>query len=150
MSEGLNRVMLLGNISEPELRTTTGGQAVLKLRLAVSESYLDRNKARQERTEWVSVVVWGKRGEALSRILTKGSRVFVEGALRTSSYDDKEGGKRYRTEVVASNIILGGGGAPGGTSRAVSETAERPATPGGGYSEAEYAPSDDDSSSFPF
>lgn len=145
--DGLNKVMLLGNLgADPELRATSGGQAVLKLRLAVSESYLDRNKSRQERTEWVSVVVWGKRGEALSRILQKGSRVFVEGALRTSSYDDKDGSKRYRTEVVASNVILGGGGQRenGGTIRAVGETAERPATPGGGYSEAEYAPSDDD------
>lgn len=111
MSDGLNRVMLLGNIgADPELRSTSGGQAVLKLRLATSESYLDQNKNRQERTEWHSVVIWGKRGEALSKILSKGSRVFIEGGLRTTSYDDKEGHKRYRTEVVASNVILAGGG----------------------------------------
>jgi single-strand DNA-binding protein len=84
---------------------TSGGQAVLNLRLACSESYLDRDKNRQERTEWVNVTVWGKRGEALAKLLTKGSRVFVEGGLRTSSYD-KDGEKRYKTEVVASNIIL--------------------------------------------
>lgn len=115
MAEGLNRVMLLGNLgADPELRMTSGGQAVLKLRLATSETYLDRNKVRQERTEWHSVVVWGKRGEALAKILAKGSRIFVEGGLRTSSYDDKEGKKRYKTEVVANNIILSGGGRPGG------------------------------------
>jgi single-strand DNA-binding protein len=114
MAEGLNRVMLLGNLgADPELRMTSGGQAVLKLRLATSETYLDRNKVRQERTEWHSVVVWGKRGEALSKILSKGSRIFVEGGLRTSSYDDKEGKKRYKTEVVANNIILSGGGGGG-------------------------------------
>lgn len=115
MAEGLNRVMLLGNLgADPELRMTSGGQAVLKLRLATSETYLDRNKVRQERTEWHSVIVWGKRGEALSKILAKGSRIFVEGGLRTSSYDDKEGKKRYKTEVVANNIILGGRGGEGG------------------------------------
>jgi single-strand DNA-binding protein len=113
--------MLLGNLgAEPELRMTSGGQAVLKLRLATSETYLDRNKARQERTEWHSVVVWGKRAEALAKILAKGSKIFVEGGLRTSSYDDRDGNKRYRTEVVAQNLLLlgragGGGGGLTGT-----------------------------------
>lgn len=109
MADGLNRVMLLGNLgADPELRMTSGGQAVLNLRLACSESYLDKDKNRQERTEWVNVTVWGKRGEALAKLLTKGARVFVEGGLRTSSYD-KDGEKRYKTEVVASNVILTGG-----------------------------------------
>jgi single-strand DNA-binding protein len=115
MAEGLNRVMLLGNLgADPELRMTSGGQAVLKLRLATAETYLDRNRNRQERTEWHSVVVWGKRAEALGKILSKGSRLFVEGSLRTSSYDDRDGNKRYRTEIVASNIILSGGRGGGG------------------------------------
>lgn len=110
MSDGMNRVFLFGNLgADPEFRVTQSGQPVLKLRLATSESYLDRNKVRQERTEWHSVTIWGKRGEALNRILSKGSKVFIEGAIRTSSYDDKEGQKRYRTEVVASNLILAGG-----------------------------------------
>lgn len=120
MAEGLNKVMLLGNLgADPELRMTSGGQAVLRLRLATTESYLDRNRTRQERTEWHSVVVWGKRAEALSKILGKGSRIFIEGGLRTSSYDDKEGNRRYRTEIVANNIILSGraGGGGGGSSR---------------------------------
>jgi len=116
MAEGLNRVLLFGNLgADPELKMTNGGQAVLKLRLATSESYLDRNKVRQDRTEWHSVVVWGKRAEALGKFLTKGARIFVEGGLRTSSYEDKDGKKVYRTEIVASNIILGGrGGGSGG------------------------------------
>jgi single-strand DNA-binding protein len=115
MADGLNRVMLLGNLgADPELRSTAGGQAVLKLRVATTESYLDRNRARQERTDWHSVVVWGKRAEALSRILNKGSRLFIEGSIRTSSYDDREGNKRYKTEVIANNIILCGGRSGGG------------------------------------
>jgi single-strand DNA-binding protein len=111
MAEGLNKVMLLGNLgADPELRMTSGGQAVLKLRLATSETYLDRNKERQERTEWHSVVIWGKRAEGLAKILSKGSRLFIEGGLRTSSYDDKDGNKRYKTEINATNVILSGGG----------------------------------------
>ncbi len=112
MADGLNRVMLLGNLgADPELRVTQSGQSVLKLRLATSSSYLDKDRVRQERVEWHGVTVWGKRAEALSRFLTKGSRLFVEGELRTSTYDAADGsGKRYRTEVNALNIILAGGG----------------------------------------
>jgi single-strand DNA-binding protein len=111
MAEGFNRVMLLGNLgADPELRFTQGGQAVLNLRLATTESYLDKDKVRRERTDWHSVVVWGKRGEALAKILGKGSSIFVEGSLRTSSYDDRDGNKRYKTEVIANNVVLAGGG----------------------------------------
>ncbi len=110
MAEGLNRVMLLGNLgADPELRVTPGGQAVLKLRLATNESYLDRNNVRQERTEWHRVTIWGRRAEALGKILQKGDLLFVEGRLQTSSYD-KNGEKRYSTEVVAVNIVLPGSG----------------------------------------
>jgi single-strand DNA-binding protein len=109
MAEGLNRVLLLGNLgADPELRVTPGGQQILKLRLATTESYLDRNNTRQERTDWHSVTVWGKRGEALSKILSKGSSLFVEGRIQTSSYE-KDGKKQYRTDIVANNIILTGG-----------------------------------------
>jgi single-strand DNA-binding protein len=151
MADGLNRVMLLGNLgADPELRMTGGGQAVLKLRLATSETYLDRNKVRQERTDWHSIVVWGKRGEALSKILNKGSRLFVEGRLSTSSYDDKEGHKRYRTEVIANNVILaggarGGGGGPqrsGGGDDYGGPEPEAPQGGGGGYDDQDYGGDD--------
>ena len=125
MADGLNRVMLLGNLgADPELRFTQGGQAVLNMRLATTESYLDKDKVRRERTDWHNVVVWGKRGEALAKILTKGSSVFIEGSLRTSSYDNKEGQKVYKTEINANNLILTGRGkgAAGGENEA-----------GGGY-----------------
>lgn len=151
MADGLNRVMLLGNLgADPELRMTPSGQAVLKLRLATSESYLDRNKVRQERTEWHSVVVWGKRAEALNKILSKGSRIFVEGGLRTSSYDDREGNKRYRTEIVASNLLLAGGARGGGGGGGMRGGGDdyggppegggggAPSGGGGGYDDADY------------
>jgi single-strand DNA-binding protein len=110
MAEGLNRVMLLGHLgADPDLRVTPGGQAVLKLRLATNETYLDRNNVRQERTEWHRVTVWGRRAEALGKILQKGDLLFVEGRLQTSSYE-KNGEKRYSTEVVANNIVLPGSG----------------------------------------
>ena len=144
MAEGLNRVMLLGNLgADPELRVTPGGQAVLKLRLATNESYLDRNNVRQERTEWHRVTVWGRRAEALGKILQKGDSLFVEGRLQTSSYE-KNGEKRYSTEVVANNIVLpgrgrgegGGGGGSGGGGGRPSQSTEPPADdfgdPGGG------------------
>lgn len=144
MSEGLNRVMLLGYLgADPDLRVTHGGQAILKLRIATTESYLDKSNTRQERTEWHSVAMWGKRGEAIAKFLSKGSRVFVEGALRTSSYE-KDGEKRYRTEIVASNVIFAN--ARGETER----TAERAAGParapgraGGGRDDSPAPPAGD-------
>lgn len=109
--EGLNRVTLLGNLgADPELRMTGSGQAVLNVRLATSETYLDKDKKRQERTEWHTVVLWGKRAEGLAKVLHKGDRILVEGRLRTSSWEDDKGGKRYRTDVVANDVLLQGGG----------------------------------------
>lgn len=145
MAEGLNRVMLFGNLgADPELRVTPGGQAILKLRLATNESYMDRNNVRQERTEWHRVTIWGRRAEALGKILTKGDSLFVEGRLQTSSYE-KNGEKRYSTEVVASNIVLPGRGrgeggreGGGGGGKFSRDSAEAPADdfgdPGGGNS----------------
>jgi len=141
MSEGLNRVQLLGNLtSEPDLRFTQGGQGVLNIRLATNESYLDKDKVRRERVDYHTVVVWGKRGESLAKILTKGSSLFVEGSLRSSSYDDREGVKRYKTEVVATNVILTGGRPGGrGAPRDEQSAQEPPADDGGGYGDDDPA-----------
>jgi single-strand DNA-binding protein len=116
--------MLLGNLgADPELRTTQGGQSILKLRLATTETYLDRDKQRQERVEWHSISMWGARAEALAKFLEKGSKIFVEGSLRTTSYE-KDGEKRYRTEINATNVLFAGGG-----QRDAGERQERPAAP---------------------
>ena len=149
MAEGLNRVMLLGNLgADPELRVTPGGQAVLKLRLATNESYLDRNNVRQERTEWHRVTVWGRRAEALGKILQKGDALFIEGRLQTSSYE-KNGEKRYSTEVVANNIVLPGRGRGEGAGAAAARESggggapRREARGGAGAGAGEEAPFDD-------
>ena len=103
--------MLLGNLGQdPELRYTQGGSAVLNMRLATTETYFDRDRNKKERTDWHNVVVWGKRAEALSKILGKGSSIFVEGSIRTSSFEGRDGQKRYRTEISARNIVLTGSG----------------------------------------
>lgn len=105
--EGKNKVILVGNIgSDPELRFTQGGQAVLNIRLATTESWFDKEaNERKERTEWHNVVVWGKRAEGLAKILAKGAAIFVEGGLRTSSFD-KDGQKHYRTEIHAEDVLI--------------------------------------------
>lgn len=115
MGEGLNRATLLGNLgADPELRFTQNGGAVLNFRICTNTRYKDRNDEWQDREEWHSVVVWGKRGEALEKILSKGSSVYIEGEIRTSSYEDKNGDKRYKTEIHANTVILAGGGNGGG------------------------------------
>jgi single-strand DNA-binding protein len=103
--------MLLGNLGQdPELRMTSGGRACLNIRMATTESYLDANRMRKEKTAWHSVVVWGKRAEGLAKILSKGSRIMIEGAIEYSEYDKKDGTKGYRTNIVARNVVLCGGG----------------------------------------
>jgi single-strand DNA-binding protein len=126
MADGLNRWMGIGNLcADPELRITQSGEAVLKLRLACNESYLDKSGSRQERCEYLNITLFGKRGEALSKFLTKGERLFVEGRIQTSSYE-KDGEKRYRTEVIATNVILSGGGKRNGGSAPADEGGAEP------------------------
>jgi single-strand DNA-binding protein len=111
MAEGLNRVTLIGNLgADPELKYTQNGQAVLRLRLATTESYVNRSGERQQRTDWHTVIVWGKRGEALNNILSKGRSICAEGRIQYRQWEDKEGNKRNSTEIVAQNIVLLGGG----------------------------------------
>ncbi|KYF78211.1 single-stranded DNA-binding protein [Sorangium sp. So ce388] len=108
MNEGLNKVILMGNLgSDPELRYTGNGTPVLQLRMATNESFVDKNKEPKERTEWHNIVFWGPRAEALAKVLTKGDGVLIEGGLRTSSYE-KDGVRRYRTEVIARDLRFTG------------------------------------------
>src|SRR5215831_14176903 len=110
----VNKVILVGNLGrDAELRYTPGGAAVATLNLATTEVWNDRNNQRQEKTEWHRVVLWGKQAESLQEYLTKGKQIYVEGRLQTRQWDDKDGNKRYTTEIKADRITLLGGGSGG-------------------------------------
>lgn len=116
MAGGVNKVILLGRLgADPDMRYTPSGQGVCELRLATNESWTDKNGQRQERTEWHRIVIWGKRAEICSKYLSKGREVYIEGRIQTRNYDDKDGNKRYITEIIASDVqFIGGGGRDGG------------------------------------
>jgi single-strand DNA-binding protein len=110
MSRGVNKVILIGHLgSDPEIRYTASGTAIAKFRVATNEGYTDKNGARQDHTEWHWVTAWGKLAEICNQYLSKGKQVFVEGRLRTSSYE-KDGIKRYTTEIVARDMQMLGSG----------------------------------------
>lgn len=110
---GVNKVIIIGRLgADPELKQTSGGQAVCTLNVATSENWTDRDGQRQERTEWHRIVVWGKQGENCAKYLAKGRQAYVEGRLQTRSWETPEGQKRYTTEIVATAVqFLGGGNA---------------------------------------
>lgn len=112
----VNKVILLGNLgADPEVRFTQGGQAVATFRMATSESWTDRSSGqRQERTEWHRVVAWGRLAELCGEYLRKGRQCYVEGRIQTREWQDKEGQKRYTTEIVASQVVFLGGRGEGG------------------------------------
>jgi single-strand DNA-binding protein len=106
----VNKAIILGNLGrDPELRHTQAGKAVATLRVATNEVWTDQSGERQERTEWHSVVVWGKAAENCNQYLKKGRSVFVEGRIQTRKWQDKEGHDRYSTEIVADRVQFVGG-----------------------------------------
>lgn len=114
---GVNKAIIVGNLGrDPELRYTQGGSPVCQLSVATTRAYTNKNNDRVEETEWHRIVVWGKSAEHCNNYLSKGRQVYVEGRIQTRSYEDKEGIKRYSTEIVADTVqFLGGrGGGEGG------------------------------------
>lgn len=109
MAGSVNKVILIGRLGrDPELRFTPQGRPVTNFTLATNEYWTDANGERQERTEWHRVVTWGKLAETCAKLLAKGKQVYVEGRLQTRSWDDRDGNKRYTTEIIASTMqILG-------------------------------------------
>ena len=130
----VNKVILVGNLGkDPEVRYTSGGQAVANLRIATSRSWTDKQSGqRKEETEWHDVEVWGKQAEQCGEYLAKGRQVYVEGRLKTDKWQDKQSGQdRYRVKIVADTVrFLGGGGR--GAGRA---PGEEPAGPPAGFEE---------------
>jgi single-strand DNA-binding protein len=112
----LNKVMLIGNLGkDPEMRYTANGKAVTTFSLACSRSYNATDGERREETDWFDIVAWDKTAELCSQFLTKGRQAYIEGRLHTRSWEGQDGQKRYRTEVIAQNVLfLGGPGGPGG------------------------------------
>ncbi len=138
----VNKVILIGRLgADPEVRYTSNGGAVANFNMATNESWMDKSGQKQERTEWHRIVVWGKLGELCGQYLSKGRQAFIEGRLQTREWTDKEGGKRYTTEVIAQNIqFLGSPGTERGASAQPSDF--------GGPSPSDFTPSglSDDSS----
>jgi len=120
MAGSINKVILIGRLGrDPEMRFTPAGKAVTNFTMATSETWKDDSGERQERTEWHRIVIWGKLAETAAKYLSKGSQIYIEGRLQTREWTDKDGQKRYTTEIVANNMtMLGakgeGGGASGG------------------------------------
>lgn len=115
----LNKVMLIGNLgSDPVKRYTQSGAAVVNFNIATNERWTGKDGNRQERTEWHKIVVFGAQAENCEKYLSKGRSVFVEGRIQTRDWEDKDGNKRYTTEIVANNVVfLSGQGAGGGSGR---------------------------------
>ncbi len=144
----VNKVILVGRLGkDPEVKTTPSGMTVTKFTMATDEKFTDKSGQRQERTEWHNIAAWAKLGEICGQYLRKGKLVYIEGSLRTDSWDDKETGqKKYRTEIVASNMQMldrkgddegGSGGGYGGGQR-------RPAAVGTGSAGGSNDFEDDD------
>lgn len=108
MSRGVNKVIIIGNLgADPESRVMPSGGSVTNLSIATSESWTDRNtNQRQERTEWHRVVLFNRLAEVAAQYLKKGSKVYVEGSLRTRKWQDQSGVEKYTTEIVASNMQM--------------------------------------------
>lgn len=104
---GVNKVILLGNLGkDPDVRKLDNGVTVATFPLATSETFKNRDGQRVDQTEWHNIVLWRGLAEVAEKILKKGTQVFIEGRLRTRSWEDKEGRKRYTTEVIGENLIL--------------------------------------------
>ena len=136
----VNRVILVGRLGkDPEIRSLPSGTSVTKFSLATDERFTDKNGEKQERTEWHNVVAWGKLAEICGQYLRKGRLVYIEGSIRTDSWDDKETGvKKYRTEIIANTMQMlekkgddEGGGYSGGGGYRKATPAGAPAAGGG-------------------
>jgi single-strand DNA-binding protein len=136
----VNKVILVGNLgSDPEIRSTPGGQRVANFRMATSRQWTGQDGQRQEKTEWHSIVAWGKLADIVERYLTKGKQVYVEGRLETRSWQDKENASltRYKTEIICEQMQMLGrpgekGMDPGMDQRSGGDETFAPANSGGG------------------
>jgi single-strand DNA-binding protein len=107
---GINKVILVGNLGkDPEIRAIDGGRKVATFSLATTESYKDKKGERVDKTEWHNIVFWGPIADVIEKYLKKGSQIYLEGKITNRSYEDKEGVKKYITEIVGQNMTMLGG-----------------------------------------
>lgn len=107
MSRTLNKVMLIGNVGkDPEVHFTPSGVKVAQLRLATSETWKDKDGAIQEHTDWHTIIAWRGLADVVERLVRRGSRLYVEGKIQSRSFDDRDGNKRYVTEIVADSLLV--------------------------------------------
>jgi single-strand DNA-binding protein len=123
MAKSVNKVILVGNLGkDPEIKYTPSGTPVAKFSLATNERYKDKAGEWQDRTEWHNIVAWQRLAEIVGEYVKKGAKIYIEGRIQTSSWDDKQSGeKKYRTEIIAQDLVLLGGRGEGvgdGESRA--------------------------------
>lgn len=111
MAKSVNKVILIGNLGkDPEVKYTPSGVPVAKFSLATNERYKDKSGEWQDRTEWHNIVAWQRLAEIVGEYVKKGSKIYIEGRLQTSSWEDKQSGeKKYRTEIIANDLVLLGG-----------------------------------------
>ena len=122
---GVNRVTLVGNLgADPEVRKTANQQTVTQFNLATSESWVNKDGERQEKTEWHRIVIWGKLAETCAKYLGKGRQVFIEGRLQTRSWETEQGQKKFTTEIVAGQVLFLGK-SPQNVDRDTGETASQ-------------------------
>jgi single-strand DNA-binding protein len=107
MSRTLNKVMLIGNVGkDPEVHFTPSGVKVAQLRLATSETWKDKDGAVQEHTDWHTIIAWRGLADVVERLVRRGSRLYVEGKIQSRSFDDRDGNKKYVTEIIADSLLV--------------------------------------------
>jgi single-strand DNA-binding protein len=107
MAKSVNKVILVGNVGQdPEVKYTPSGVPVAKVSLATNERFKDGNDQWQDRTEWHSIVAWQRLAEIVGEYVRKGTKLYIEGKLQTTSWQDRSGEKKYRTEIVARDLVL--------------------------------------------
>jgi len=139
----VNKVILVGNLGkDPETRYTTGGDAVTNIRIATTDTWKDKAGEKQEKTEWHSIVFFGRQAEIAAEYLKKGRQIYVEGRLQTRKWQDKEGQDRYTTEIVADRMqMLGNREGAGGGANSGEPPPEREPRPSSGGAKPGAAPS---------
>ena len=110
MASGLNKAILIGNLGrDPEVRYTPSGMAIANFSIATSENWTNKDGQKETRTEWHRIVAFGRLGEICGEYLSKGRQIYIEGRIQTRDWEDKDGIKRYTTEIVANQMIMLGG-----------------------------------------